>query len=135
MILTIPQAYRTTMLNKFKESVKNTDILVEFFGGVAPTNQEILDMIPSDRIDDKLGEVVIALDDNGENSVDASFTPSTNGLCTWVRFSPTSKQTNIIVSTFIGDLNNKVSSILLLNNLNLDSTVENTVKKIMLKIQ
>ena len=134
MIIKLSEKYRKNIHTNLTNYFKGADVLVEFFKGAEPTTEEGLDMISTDRLADKLGEVKLPIGNDFLNVSEASFTPSVNGTCAWVRISKIDSPKNFMCTSFITDLNAQKNSLMELEDLNFDTTKTNTIKKCILHL-
>jgi hypothetical protein len=78
----------------------DTEITVEFMGGVQPTSIEMLDINTDTRAEDKLGEITI----NTVNSYfgdNITFEPLANGIISWVKIFRTDNPESILISNYV----------------------------------
>jgi hypothetical protein len=95
------QSVYSTRLNEY---FANKEVLVEFMGGVVPTTSEMLNTVVGTRDQDKLGEVICTLDENGYNGESIAFTPSQDGVITWVKVSRTDDPDTILCTEFVSNI-------------------------------
>jgi len=125
-----------SFINDFKNELNNrinsSELLIQFFTGVQPTREEMNTFLNGNRISDKLGEVSVTLV-NGEfdsviDGVDPiSFTPDVSGECTWCTVAPKDSLNEIVI---LNDMSNHI----VIQDYNLDTTIENNLQKLFIKI-
>jgi len=128
MTTVLTDSFYTNLKNELNLKFADTEVLIQFFTGIVPTLDEEIVFLNGNREDDKLGEVSVTLL-NGELSSDEpiTFTPSKNGTCIWGTIAPIDSLDEIIIIENILDQ-------VIIEDINFDTTVENNVQKILIKI-
>jgi hypothetical protein len=132
MQIFVTDSFLSDLKNSLNTAIGEGEVLIQFFTGEKPTLDESMEFVNGNRISDKLGEVTIPLvDGEFDSNIDGvdpiTFTPDVTGTCVWGTIAPSDSLNEIVIVENILDQ-------VIVQDINFDSTVENNVQKILVKI-